>query len=43
MFVLIGIESVPAIENLENILKIDGIDGIFVGPNVLNCNSGNPG
>ncbi|SVD44680.1 uncharacterized protein METZ01_LOCUS397534, partial [marine metagenome] len=32
---IIGIESVPAIENLENILKVEGIDAIFVGPNDL--------
>jgi 4-hydroxy-2-oxoheptanedioate aldolase len=30
---IIGIESVPAIDKLENILQVDGIDGIFVGPN----------
>ena len=39
---LIGIESVPAIANLENILKIDGIDGIFVGPNDLSISLGVP-
>ena len=39
---IIGIESVPAIENLENILKIDGIDGIFVGPNDLTVTLGIP-
>ena len=32
---IIGIESVPAIENLENILKVRDIDAIFVGPNDL--------
>ena len=29
---IIGIESVAAVENLENILEVPGIDGIFVGP-----------
>ena len=33
--VIIGIESVPAIENLEDILKVPGIDAIFIGPNDL--------
>ena len=39
---LIGIESVPAVENLDNILKVDGIDGIFVGPNDLTISLGVP-
>ena len=39
---IIGIESVPAIENLENILKVDGIDAIFVGPNDLTITLGIP-
>ena len=39
---LIGIESVPGVENLPDILKIDGIDGIFVGPNDLSVSLGIP-
>ena len=39
---IIGIESVPAIENLENILKVQGIDAIFVGPNDLSITLGVP-
>ncbi|MAP36263.1 MAG: aldolase/citrate lyase family protein [Chloroflexota bacterium] len=39
---IIGIESVPAIENLENILKVEGIDAIFVGPNDLTITLGIP-
>jgi 2-keto-3-deoxy-L-rhamnonate aldolase RhmA len=39
---IIGIESVPAIENLESILKVDGIDAIFVGPNDLTITLGIP-
>ena len=39
---IIGIESVPAISNLENILKIDGIDAVFVGPNDLSITLGIP-
>ena len=32
---IIGIESVPAIQNLEAILEVPGIDAVFVGPNDL--------
>ena len=39
---IIGIESVPAIENLNKILDIDGIDAIFVGPNDLSISLGVP-
>tara|TARA_Y100001970_G_scaffold97949_1_gene123147 strand:- start:102 stop:929 length:828 start_codon:yes stop_codon:yes gene_type:complete len=39
---IIGIESVPAIENLENILTTKGIDAIFVGPNDLSVSLGIP-
>ena len=39
---IVGIESVPAVENLENILKVKGIDAIFVGPNDLSITLGVP-
>jgi len=39
---IIGIESVPGIENLPNILKVDGVDAIFVGPNDLSTSLGIP-
>ncbi|MCC6445782.1 MAG: hypothetical protein IT210_20300 [Armatimonadetes bacterium] len=39
---VIGIESVPAIENLEAILDVPGIDAIFVGPNDLSITLGVP-
>ena len=39
---LIGIESVPAIDNLDAILAVRGIDGIFVGPNDLTITLGIP-
>ena len=39
---IIGIESVPAVENLDDILKVEGIDGIFVGPNDLSITLGIP-
>ncbi len=39
---IIGIESVPAMDNLSEILKVDGIDAIFVGPNDLTISLGIP-
>ncbi len=39
---LVGIESVPAIENLDSMLEVPGIDGIFVGPNDLSISLGVP-
>ncbi len=40
--VIIGIESLPAIENLEQILDVGGIDAIFIGPNDLSITLGIP-
>ena len=39
---IIGIESVAAVNNLEEILKVPGIDGIFVGPNDMSISVGFP-
>lgn len=39
---LIGIESEPAVRNLPDILEVDGIDGIFVGPNDFSTSYGIP-
>ena len=39
---IIGIESVAAVKNLENILKVPDIDGIFVGPNDMSISLGVP-
>jgi len=39
---IIGIESVAAVENLENILHVPGIDAIFVGPNDISISVGYP-
>ena len=39
---IIGIESVPAINNLDNILSVNGIDAVFVGPNDLTISLGIP-
>jgi staphyloferrin B biosynthesis citrate synthase len=40
--VIIGIESVPAVQNLESILDVPGIDAIFIGPNDLSVSLGVP-
>ncbi len=40
--VIIGIESVPAMDNLEAILDVGGIDAIFIGPNDLSVSLGVP-
>ena len=31
-YLIIGIESVPAYENLDRLISIPGVDGVFVGP-----------
>ncbi|MEM8814524.1 MAG: aldolase/citrate lyase family protein [Pseudomonadota bacterium] len=40
--VLIGIESVPAVENLDAILELQGIDAVFIGPADLSISMGIP-
>ena len=39
---IIGIESVPAIEVLDRMLEVDGVDAVFVGPNDLSISLGVP-
>jgi 4-hydroxy-2-oxoheptanedioate aldolase len=39
---LINIESVPAIEALDEILAVPGVDGVVVGPHDLSCSLGVP-
>ncbi len=39
---IVGIESVPAMEALEEIVAINGVDAIFVGPNDLSISLGVP-
>ena len=39
---IIGIESVAAVNTLEKILDVPGIDGIFVGPNDMSISLGIP-
>lgn len=38
--VLVAVETREAIENLEDIIKVDGIDGIFLGPMDLSTSMG---
>lgn len=38
----VNIESTPAIENLEDILSVPGLDGIVIGPNDLSYSLGLP-
>jgi 4-hydroxy-2-oxoheptanedioate aldolase len=39
---VVNIESVPAIENLEALLTIDGLDAVLIGPHDLSCSLGIP-
>ncbi|MBQ4150854.1 MAG: hypothetical protein IJA60_08880, partial [Clostridia bacterium] len=34
------IETVSGVENIEEILAVDGVDGVFIGPNDLSCDMG---
>ena len=38
----INIESTPAIENLDELLSIPGVDGVFIGPSDLSVQLGVP-
>jgi len=40
---LVQIETVPALEELEEIAKLDGVDGLFIGPADLAASLGHPG
>ncbi|MBD3375300.1 aldolase [candidate division KSB1 bacterium] len=37
-----NIESLPALHNLDQLLAVPGLDGIFVGPHDLSCSLGLP-
>jgi 4-hydroxy-2-oxoheptanedioate aldolase len=41
-FIIIGIESEPGHQNLDDILAVGGIDGIFIGPNDMSTSLGIP-
>ncbi len=38
----INIESVPAMDNLDEILAVNGLDGVVIGPYDLSCSLGVP-
>ncbi|MCY1719438.1 aldolase/citrate lyase family protein [Prolixibacteraceae bacterium Z1-6] len=39
---IINIESIPAVEKLDELLKVPGLDGVFIGPHDLSVNMGLP-
>lgn len=41
--ILLQVESTEAIDNLDGILEVDGIDGVFIGPSDLSASMGHPG
>jgi 2-keto-3-deoxy-L-rhamnonate aldolase RhmA len=41
-FLVVGIESVPAMERLDDLLSVPGVDAAFVGPNDLSIQLGVP-
>jgi 4-hydroxy-2-oxoheptanedioate aldolase len=41
-YLIIGIESVPAIRRLEELVSIEGVDGVFLGPHDISCSMGIP-
>ena len=41
-FVIIGIESEPAHQNLDAILAVGGIDAVLIGPNDMSTSLGIP-
>jgi 2-dehydro-3-deoxyglucarate aldolase len=41
--VIIQIEHIDAIENIDEILSVSGIDGVFIGPYDLSASMGIPG
>ena len=42
-YLIIGIESVAGYENLDKLLELEGIDGIFIGPHDLSISMEIPG
>ncbi len=38
----INIESIPAVENLSELLSVPGLDGVIIGPHDLSCSMGLP-
>ncbi len=42
LYLVIGVESVPAIENLDALLAVDGVSAVFLGPHDITCSMGIP-
>lgn len=42
LLLILNIESVPAIENLDALLSIPGVDAVLIGPHDLSCSLGIP-
>ena len=40
---LVQVETAKALENLPEILAVDGVDGVFIGPADLSADMGYPG
>ena len=34
-YAIVGVESIPAYENLDALIEVDGVDGVFIGPHDL--------
>jgi len=41
--VIVMVETKEAVDNIDEIMSIDGIDGMFLGPFDLSCSYGHPG
>lgn len=43
IFLIVQVETVSAMANLEDILNVDGVDGVFIGPSDLSASMGHVG
>lgn len=41
-YLIIGVESVPAMDNLEALISVQGVDGVFLGPHDITVSMGIP-
>ncbi len=41
-YLIIGVESVPAMDRLEELIGVEGVDGVFLGPHDLTVSMGVP-
>ena len=41
-YLIVGIESMEAIDNLEELITVDGVDGVFLGPHDITVSMGIP-